>query len=272
MPSPPTTDANERQREYYNTAGANRPHAANSAATNLWRTVRRRAFTPLEQAGIYTRLTAVHQTWMGDVSELRVLDLGCGGGNPLSHWLATNAREYVAIELSDKLTDRLRKMLPDRSSVRVYCDDFLSPTFSEGAFDLVYAKSVFHHFNDFGKFLNTLDGKLNGGARVITLDPIQTWLPIRVVRALYRPFQTDAEWEHPFKRATLRLIQDRFEVLDAHGLYGQAKWAAAASIVSTRLGRSLADRWVPRDFEARRTIKSSLSCLQLSCHLRRKAA
>jgi len=35
------------------------------------------------------------------VAEAKVLDLGCGTGNPLSLWLAERAKEYVAIDLSE---------------------------------------------------------------------------------------------------------------------------------------------------------------------------
>jgi hypothetical protein len=43
---------------------------------------------------------------------------------------------------------------------------------------------------------------------VITVDdPLETWLPTKLLRMAYRPFETDADWGSPFTRDTLRAIQ-----------------------------------------------------------------
>jgi hypothetical protein len=59
---------------------------------------------------------------------------------------------------------------------------------------------------------------------VITVDdPLETWLPTKLLRMAYRPFETDADWEYPFTRDTLRAIQRHFELAKVQGTYGFSK-------------------------------------------------
>src|SRR5690606_21494358 len=113
--------------------------------------------------------------------------------------------------------------------------DFLSDEFTEGDFDLVYARAVFHHFKHFHAFLEKLRSCMAPGGRVISLDdPLETWLPMKVLRKIYRPFQTDADWEYPFTRQSLQTIQRYFEIEKVQGTYGLSKWAIPLGFVAPR--------------------------------------
>jgi hypothetical protein len=51
--------------------------------------------------------------------------------------------------------------------------------------------------------------------RVILL---QTSIPINIIRNIYRPFQSDTDWEWPFKKSTLKKINENFNILDQKGI------------------------------------------------------
>ena len=194
---------NKDQKHYYEVATGANTSEENSTATNLWRKLRRSAFDTLDSVDVQSDLKSRIREWVGDVSDMKVLDLGMGEGNPLSFDFAKEARDYVAIDLSETRVQSFEGKLRAAGieSGRVIAADFLAPSFEEDmSFDLIYAMSVMHHFQHLDAFLDVMHKRLAPGGLVVTLDPIETWLPIRILRAAYRPFQTDKAWEFPFKR------------------------------------------------------------------------
>lgn len=264
---------NVRQKVYYEVASAHNPSEANGPLTNLWRHLRNRAFSAFG-AEQKAAIAGMHRGWIGDVSGLKVLELGVGNGSPLSLELARNAREYVAIDLSEKQIRKLRRKLKRnrllKPDLKVYAADFLGPNFEERDFDVIYALALFHHFEHFEAFLDVIDERLVPGGRVVTRDPVGIWWPMRLLRAAYRPFQTDADWEYPFDDAKMDVLERRFEVLDRRGLMGRSKWAAIVAIISPSLGARLAEKWHDADLRDNTTRRSLRSCLQVCYHLRRK--
>jgi hypothetical protein len=129
---------------------------------------------------------------------------------------------------------------------------------------------VFHHFEHFEAFLDLVDRKLAKGGRVITYDPVQIWWPIRVLRAIYRPFQTDSEWEHPFDAASLRAIEGRFDVMACQGLLTKAKWAAIIAVLAPKLGARLGQKWQADDMARSTTPRSLRRSLHASYLLRKR--
>lgn len=260
---------NIEQKKYYEVASGGKTHAVNSAGTNAWRLLRARALGAFQDVDF---VGALHRRWMGDVSGLKVLDLGVGSGNRLSIELAAKAREYVAIDLSQSRIDTLRKKL-DKAGVtgaRLYAQDFLGDGFQEGGFDLIYAQAVFHHFKHLDAFLDVVETKLAKGGRVVTYDPVHGWWPVAALRALYRPFQTDAAWEHPFDRSSLRTIESRFDLVDCQGILDKAKWAAAISVLAPAAGKKMAKRWHDDDLATKTRPENIRDCLRVSYHLQRK--
>ena len=125
--------------------------------------------------------------------------------------------------------------MPDKPTIHYHVGDFLSDDFAEDGFDVIYAHAVIHHFAHTDVLFDQLKAKLAPDGEVITYDPLQVWLPIRLLRAAYRPFQTDAEWEFPFTRKTCRDIAEAFDVKDVFGVFNRAKWALLLGIVSPGL-------------------------------------
>jgi 2-polyprenyl-3-methyl-5-hydroxy-6-metoxy-1,4-benzoquinol methylase len=263
---------NCRQKAYYEVASSSAPNAANSILTNLWRLLKHRALRVFDLRGLVESVENLHVDWIGDVSDAKVLDLGCGPGHRVSIQLAVSCREYIAIDLSETMVASLRKNLAASGfrDAKVKAVDFLSQEFDEVDFDLIYARSVLHHFKHFEKLLDHLESKLAPGGRIITYDPVQTWLPIRLMRAIIRPWQTDAQWEYPFDAAALRAIESRFIVLDRRGIWGRSKWASIIGLVAPRTGSQFARELHAADMKKNTTERSVYSCLQVAYHLKRK--
>jgi SAM-dependent methyltransferase len=267
---------NHEQRRYYEQADGAKESEINGFATNLWRRWRARALSVFEESQIDESLVELHLRWLGgDVSSLKVLDLGVGYGNPLSMKFAREAREYVAIDLSAAMVDWFERQLKANQTrnARAVVADFLSDDFSERDFNLVYAKAVFHHFKYFEAFLEKLRSCMAPGGLVITLDdPLETWLPMKLLRMAYRPFQTDADWEYPFTRKTLRAIQRHFDVVKIQGTYGFSKWGIPLGFVAPQYARRRAKAWHEKDLAFAYDMQNVTSCLRVSLMLRAKAA
>lgn len=265
---------NEEQRRYYEHADGAKESEINSIATNLWRRWRARALSVFEDSQIDETLAKVHLQWLGnDLSKLKVLDLGVGYGNPLSMTFARHAREYVAIDLSTPLVEGFQRQLKAAGArnARAFVADFLSDDFPEKDFNLVYARAVFHHFKHFDAFLEKLNHCMAPGGIAITLDdPLETWLPMKLLRLAYRPFQTDADWEYPFTRKTLRSIQRHFIVEKVQGTYGFSKWAIPLGFVAPQAARRHAAAGHQRDLAYAYDMDNVTSCLRVSLMLRKK--
>lgn len=271
---------NRRQAEFYQSrleAKAAGPHASERAAnlaTNAWTWLRRRIMGLRREAGVDDRLLSLHRGWLGDVTNARVLDLGCFDGNRLSLWLAENAAEYVGIDLSADAVARLERTLRERElpNAHAYAMDFLANDWPDGRFDIVYAYSVLHHFGDLGVALEELRRILVPHGAVVAMDPMMTEPLNRVARVLYRPFQTDRAWEFPFDRATFEMVQRYFEIEQLQGLGGVVRLAYPFLMIPglQRVGRALASRTLAIDNKHARTLGLAFyQCWHVTMKLRR---
>jgi len=196
--------------------------------------------------GVDEYLDKLHREWMCDLKGARVLDLGCFAGNPLSLWIAEKCADYTGIDLSEQATALLNAKLYERqlTHARAYALDFLANSYPDNFFDLVYAYSVLHHFKDISVVLEELHRVLKPGGVIISVDPLMTEPANWFARMLYRPMQSDRDWEWPFSRRTFCLLQKYFELVDVQGLIGMVKLGFLLQIVPglNALGRTIG-RW-----------------------------
>jgi len=169
----------------------------------------------------------LHKIWAGEVIDKRVLDIRCYGGNELSVYFASNAKEYLGLDLSqtgiNMLNEKLKKTgNPSASAIQM---DFLSHGFDNyGQFDIIYIYSAMHHFQYLNSLLERLDNFVKPGGITISYDPLQTYWLMRLFRAIYRPFQSDADWEFPFDKKTFTLIKNFFKIEKIQGVLNKSKW------------------------------------------------
>ena len=212
-------EINKKQKEFYNSKKKN-------TATKIWSSIRHGLIANIrKEIGISNQVYEKHIEWLGNLNQKKVLDLGCFSGNNLSVYLAENAKEYIGLDLSDVGIHALNKKINHIDSAKGIVADFLSDTqFTESNFDVIYAYGVLHHFKNAAVLTDKLNEKLSNNGFVISYDPLETSFPVKIFRQLYRPFQSDKEWEWPFTKKTYSIFKSKFEILDKHGVLGKSKW------------------------------------------------
>lgn len=223
---------NKQQKRYYEARyDAYQAHhddlSSASWFTNLWWRARESIAEADNKIGIDKDILELHKHWLGDIGDRSILDFGCFTGNPLSLWLAKHAAKYRGIDLSEKAIAELNGKLAllDRPDAAASCTDILNNKFPDSYFDVIYAKSVLHHFSDISIICEELNRLLKPGGIVISDDPIQTEPINRIARVIYRPFQSDRDWEWPFTRKTIKTFQVFFEIRDMQGFRGFSRLA-----------------------------------------------
>ena len=216
-------EINQRQKEFYNST----EKAKKNFASTIWSNIRNGALNDFRtKFDIRDRVYEEHKVWLGDLSDKKVLDLGCLRGNSLSIYMAQNAKEYIGIDLSDVAIESLQKNLEKHKcrNASAIAVDFLSAEFYQTGFDIIYAYGVLHHFENFDLLISKLNEKLSDNGVIISYDPLETSLPIKILRTLYRPFQSDKDWEWPFTKSTIRKIKQHFEIEKIRGILGKSKY------------------------------------------------
>jgi SAM-dependent methyltransferase len=261
---------NKEQAQFYDTPHVQRPL---NNIMKLWSLLRRRMYFLMQNSGIWSDVYAFQKEWIGDLNGKKVLDFGCYDGNALSGYLATNAASYLAVDLSKPALDRLMQYFENKGikGARVQCVDVLSKDFTESGFDIIYAEGVLHHFNPIVVLLPVLSEKLAPGGRIISLDPLQTSLLTRSVRAIYHPFRCDKEWEWPFTHDTFAVIRKHFTINKIQGVIGYSKWAIPVAFFHKEAAVRLAKYLHGKDIASAGTERRPLwGCMQVVMCLEKK--
>ena len=242
-------EVNKKQAEFYNQG-----HAQKNLPTRVWSYFRNKALSGFrDKLDIKDQVYSQHKEWLGDLSNKKVLDLGCLYGNHLSIYMAKRARKYIGIDLSAKGINHLKQRLatescPDAEAITI---DFLADDFHETDFDIIYAYGVLHHFKNLDILINRLKQKLKPGGLIISYDPLKTSFPIRVIRTLYRPFQSDKEWEWPFDKSTLLALGKHFKIIERHGVLAKSKYGIIVNLLPIPNSQKLKiiKNWHQQDWE-----------------------
>lgn len=257
---------NERQKEFYNSKKKNR-------VTKLWYGLRNGILQDAKKRlSLEKQIKELHIIWFGDLSNKKVLDLGCYAGNSLSVHLAMNSKEYIAIDLSELGISKLSKKLDDIPNARAYVMDFFSDDFKEDGFDLIYAFGVLHHFQDTELLINRLKQKLNQNGEIISYDPLKTSFPVKLARYLYRPFQTDKDWEWPFSKKTYRIYEREFQILDRRAMLGRTKYFFFLNLLplSAKRRSNILKKWHILDWQRSKVEdKKMFDCMHLTLFMQK---
>ncbi|MAO08837.1 MAG: methyltransferase [Alteromonas sp.] len=262
-----TLEKNKAQKEFYNSKKKNLP-------TRIWSFIREKGLKGIRKdLGILEQSYALHKKWLGDLSQKKVLDLGCYAGNALSFYLAENSQSYTGIDLSEKGIERLNSIIAHIPTAEAKAIDFFSEEFEEGSFDVIYAYGVLHHFKNVDNLIKRLDEKLAPNGIIVSYDPLKTSYPIWLLRALYRPFQSDAAWEYPFGRKTLQKLGTAFTIKESRGVLGKAKWYFLYQLLPFSKAKKIAwgKKAHQKDWQRSATSrKHLLTCMQLNLLLQKK--
>lgn len=263
-------ETNKRQKEFYNSTDKKKKNLP----TRIWSFLRNGLLSDYRKNfDLKDRVYDEHIIWFGNLEDKKVLDLGCLRGNALSLYLAENAKQYIGIDLSNNAIDDLQKKIDnaDCKNAKAIAVDFLSPEFVEKDFDLIYAYGVLHHFEDFDILVNKLNEKLAEGGIIISYDPLQTSLPIKILRSLYRPFQSDKDWEWPFSKQTLKKLDSSFNILEKRGILGKSKYGIPLNFLPLSNGYKTkkVSKMIEQDWNVN-SWKGIHSCMHLTLKLQKK--
>lgn len=267
MNSKEKVETNKRQTEFYQNKKKN-------FATKIWFSLRNGILQKVRKSiKIENQIYQLHLEWCGNLSNKKVLDLGCYEGNSLSMHLALNSKEYIAIDLSEKGISHLRNRLKNIEHANAFAIDFLSEEFTEKDFDLIYAYGVLHHFKDVEMLIGRLKEKLNTNGTIISNDPLQTSLPIKLIRTIYRPFQSDKDWEWPFSKKVYYQFESAFKIKERRAMLGKAKWFFIVDFLplSAEKKTAIVQKWHREDWiKSRESDSHMFSCMQLTMLMQKK--
>jgi len=262
-----TREINKRQKAFYDKKRKN-------FATKIWFSLRNGVLQKVRRSiGVEHHINELHLSWLGDLSNKKVLDLGCYAGNSLSMHLALNSKEYIGIDLSERGISSLRKRLKNIPHAQALTIDFLSEEFLEKDFDLIYAYGVLHHFKDVYGLISRLNKKLSSGGSIISYDPLETSLPIKIIRTLYRPFQTDRDWEWPFSKEVYYQFESAFKIKERRAMLGKAKWFFIVDFLPLSAEKKLVigKKWHREDWEkSRNSDPYMFRCMHLTMLMQKK--
>ncbi len=99
-------------------------------------------------------------------------------------------------------------------------------------------------------------------------------LPIKIMRVMYRPFQSDKDWEWPFTKKTYSKFAKTFKIVERHGLLGQAKWYFVMNFIpflSDEKKQSIGKKWHKKDWDLSAKSDSHLfKCMHLTMLMQKR--
>lgn len=266
-------EINQTQKKYYEFDINNTFNHGGNTSTSLWNNLREYQYKMTDDINMNILLFEKHKNWLGDLKDKKVLDLGCHTGNELSEYLSINSKQYFACDLSESALEVLKQKFQKNNltNLTTLPIDILSESFPEKEFDVIYAKAVFHHFEYFEDFLQKIKSLLKPNGFIISSDPIDFYLPLKIVRKIYRPFQYDKNWEYPFDQKSIDLIAKHFNILEIAGMMGKAKYAFPLYILNKNIAIKKSKEWVNYDLNnIQYNSKDMKKCLRISLKLTNK--
>lgn len=258
---------NIKQKEFYNQAKRN-------YFTQIWANFRNGVLNKIRKnIGVHNQAYELHKAWLGDLSDKKVLDLGCYSGNYLSNYIAENSKIYLGIDLSDVAINKLNQNLKHLPNAKAQAVDFLSDDFTEKKFDIIYAYGVLHHFPNIDILINRMNEILVDGGSIISYDPLETSWPVKLVRTIYRPFQSDADWEWPFTKKTVQKYTNAFNIIERRGILGKSKWIYLINFlpISDSKKQRIGNKWHNEDWEnSNNSNKVLFSCMHVTMKMNKK--
>jgi SAM-dependent methyltransferase len=213
--------------------------------TRAWAGLRYRQQAAVKEAGVEATMKQAHRKWINEKAGGDFLEVGCFSGSPSTFELARAARTYRGIELSPLAVARLNERFAEeglQTKAEAEAGDFLLMHEAQ-QFDLIYAHGVLHHFENPVPLFEKLARLLKPDGRLIFVDPCAVNPVYRTLRTAYRPFQSDAPWEWPFRPITVAALEKHFEIVEGFG-WGRRSLPLSVLTGLPLLGRLLTPLYV----------------------------
>lgn len=142
-------------------------------------------------------------------SKDHLLDLGCGQGASLMHWLQHyQPKSLSAVELQSKCINKIQRLIPEIN--QIFCGSFLNLKQFEfkQRFDVVLCIDAAYHSN-LNSFLNSVTPVLNSNARLgfhylMKADSCQNMTVLQEQKYRYLLKAADVGWDNVPNEKTLR--------------------------------------------------------------------
>lgn len=187
--------------------------------TRAWAGLRYRQQAAVAQAGIAELVSTTHMRWIESKKGGKFMELGCFSGSPSTFLLAEAAGSYLGVDLSERSIETLNRKFEDHGishKAKGLAVDFLTMPETD-KFDLIYAHGVLHHFENPSPLFDKLAALLNPAGALLFVEPSAINPIYQAIRQAYRPFQSDAAWEWPFRRHTVDALEKHFRLVDGFG-------------------------------------------------------
>ncbi len=203
--------------------------------TRTWAWLRYRQQMALKQTGVEKAMYDLYTRHMNSKGGGSFLEVGCYSGSPFTIPMADAAGSYLGVEISPLAA----KALSDKFAARgmsykadVQIVDILTMN-EERKYDLIYAHGVLHHFENPEPLFAKLAALSKSAAVLLFTEPCAVNPIYRIIRAVYRPFQSDASWEWPFQKKTVEALEKYFTVIEGFG------WGSRSLLFSLLAGLPL---------------------------------
>ena len=126
--------------------------------------------------------------WLGDLSQKKMLEIGCGSGNQALHFTSKGA-DLTVIDISSKSLNLVSQRLKDNNlKIIPHLMNAESMTFDPEQFDLIYINSVLMHVNQ-DKVLQECSRVLKKGGKLVVLEPLNYNPFMRLYRLIFSQYQ-----------------------------------------------------------------------------------
>ena len=160
-------------------------------------------------------------SWLGDVSGLRVLDLGSGAGEAATYFALRGAEVTAADSSSEML--KVVRLVAARHGVHVTCEkqDANELRMPPRSFDIVYAANLLHHV-DLDRCLAEVARVLKPNGRFVSWDPLRHNPAINVYRRMAAAVRTVRE--RPLSIRHIRVFRRHFRHVEYRCFWLTALW------------------------------------------------
>ena len=145
-----------------------------------------------------------------NVSNLNILDVGCGLGEFSVHMASRGANVY-ALDISEEMCNKTRDLAELHNlhleTIVVDSDNLELDTDKKNFFDVIYIGNTLHHV-DIDVTVKKLLKYLNKTGMFISWDPLKYNPIINIYRKMAFKVRTDDE--HPFSKSDIKKVTDKF--------------------------------------------------------------